>query len=133
MRRLLREANPGSRAYVTIMHEYSAFETAYAREVPPLLKALYANRALLESAPVRLTLRNKPFVLEIQYFRSIDEIDQRNVRRNWFAFAVNTDGRDMLVDLADVELPILQDESGQVDCIQVTLAELLVASPEQIR
>lgn len=110
---------------------YRAFEIAYARDVPMPLKALYENRYLFGLAPIRTTFPNKPFVVEIQYFRPINELNQQDVKRSRFAFAVNSDGFDMLVDLTEDDLPILQREYEAVDRIGLTLVDLLAALHRQ--
>jgi len=107
--------------------DYSAFERAYGREIPLPLMTLYENQNLARIAPVRFTFRDKPFVVEIQYFRAITDLVEQDVREDRFAFAVNTDGYDVLVDLTKKSLPILQREHGTADSIGVTLIELLAA------
>src|SRR4051812_39556670 len=96
--------------------------------MPAALKALYDDRELLASAPLRIALAGKPFVVEIQYFRRIGEIVAEDVTRQRFTFAVSSDGFDMLVELNERDLPVWQREYGDVDCLDFTLVEFLAAA-----
>ena len=105
-----------------------AFEEAYGREVPPTLKAMYDDRELLSDIPLRIVLPGQQFVVEIQYFRSVTELVPEDVALQRFAFAVSSDGFDMLVELSEPDLPVLQREFGDVDHLDFTLVEFLAAA-----
>jgi len=105
-----------------------AFEEAYGREMPPALKALYDDGELLSGVPLRIVLPGRQWVVEIQYFRRATQLVAEDVARQRFAFAVNSDGFDMLVDLNEPDLPVLQREFGDVDHLDFTLVEFLAAA-----
>jgi hypothetical protein len=99
------------------------FEELYGRIAPPSLIGLRTD-----VQPVRFEFDGKfPFVIEIQYFISVDGQSEEDIRRNLFAFAVNTDGHKMLFDVEDENCSILQDEFGDIDSIGVTINDLLTA------
>lgn len=109
-------------------NDFLAFEQSYGRAVPPALKALFDDRELLASAPHCIVLPGKPFVVEVQYYRGIADLFVADVSCQRFAFAVNWDGHDMLVDLTERDLPVLQREFGEVDRLDFTLVEFLAAA-----
>lgn len=111
--------------------EFRAFEQAYGCTIPVALKSLYEDRELLARAPRRIVVPGKPFAVVIQYYRHLtDYLVAEDVARHWFAFAVNDDGWDMLVDLTGPDLPVLQREAGEVDPLDFTLAEFLAAATQ---
>jgi hypothetical protein len=105
-----------------------AFVEAYGRVVPPALKALYDDRELLASAPHRIALPGKPFAVEVQYYREVTDLIAEDVAGQRFAFAVDWDGWDMLVDLNGPDLPVLRREAGEIDRLEFTLVEFLAAA-----
>lgn len=109
-------------------NDFRGFEQAFGREVPYTLKALFDNLELLAGAPLRIVLPGKPFVVEIQYFLGITDLRAEDLACQRFAFAVNSDGCDMLVDLNGPDLPVLQREAGEVDQLDFTLAEFLTSA-----
>jgi hypothetical protein len=76
--------------------------------------------------PVRFELEDR-LVVEVQSFLSIERQAAINIEKNFYAFAVSTDGHDLLIDLRDENFLILQDELGDIDSIGVTLGSLLQA------
>jgi hypothetical protein len=111
-----------------VADDLSAFEPAYGREPPPALRDLLADQSLRAATPCRLTLHRKPFVVEVQYYRGVVGQLAADIAAQRFAFAVNWDGHDMLVDLGGPDLPVLQREYGEIDALDFTLAELLAAA-----
>ena len=109
-------------------NDFRPFERAYGREVPRALKVLYDDSALLAKVPQRIVLSGRPFVAEVQYYRGIAELVAEDVASQRFAFAVNSDGHDMLVDLTEQDLPVLQREFGKVDRLDFTHTEFLAAA-----
>ncbi|HUR52532.1 MAG TPA: hypothetical protein VMZ71_00235 [Gemmataceae bacterium] len=105
-----------------------AFVEAYGRAMPPALKALYDNRELLASAPHRVPLPRKAGAVEVQYYRVDTGLIAEDVAGELFAFAVDWDGWDMLVDLNGPGLPVLRREAGEIDRLDFTLVEFLAAA-----
>lgn len=98
------------------------FEAIYGCAAPADLIELCKMRC-----PVRFELDDRPFVVEVQYFLSIERQAAINIEKTLYAFAVSTDGNDLLIDLRDENFLILQDELGDIDSIGVTLGRLLQA------
>lgn len=97
------------------------------QKVPPEILEL-----LKIDTPVRFEFSDKRFVVEVQYFslsKSVKEVDLEDGR---FVFAVNTDGRDMLIDINDLGLSILQREGEVIDHIGVSVDDLLNAEACEI-
>lgn len=109
-------------------NDYRSFEEAYGRSVPAALKALYDDRELLARVPLQLVLPGKPFAVDVQYYRRITDLVADDVACQRFAFAVNSDGWDMLVDLNGPDLPVWQREAGDIDRLDFTLVEFLAAA-----
>ena len=64
-------------------------------------------------------------LVEIQYLLDVD--DAENIREDlgMIAFAVNSDGHNLLVDPFDPTLSIHQEEFGDVDCIDLSVKEII--------
>jgi hypothetical protein len=97
------------------------FEAMYGCAAPVDLIELCKMRC-----PVRFELDDR-LVVEVQYFLSIERQAAINIEKTFYAFAVSTDGHDLLIDLRDENLLILQDEHGHIETIGVTLGRLLQA------
>jgi hypothetical protein len=97
------------------------FEAIYGCAAPADLIELCKIRC-----PVRFELDDR-VVVEVQYFLSIERQARINVEKAFYAFAVSTDGHDLLIDLRDENCLILQDEIGDIDSIGITLARLMQA------
>ncbi|MDX1693970.1 MAG: hypothetical protein R3208_09405 [Ketobacteraceae bacterium] len=81
--------------------------------------------------PAAFLSQKGEFLLSIQYLFEdcwATNYDQEN---NLLRFGVNTDGWDLLVDIADDQLVILQDEMGDIDSIDITIFDLLGANIER--
>lgn len=76
--------------------------------------------------PARFVLKEKPFVVEIQYFTSDTCKTEEKGQIEFLTFAVTTDGHELLVP-TDGSENILQREFGVIDELGVTLDDLLGA------
>lgn len=76
--------------------------------------------------PARFVLKEKPFVVEIQYFTSDTCNKEAEEQIEFLIFAVTTDGHELLVP-TDGSENILQREFGVIDELGVTLDDLLGA------
>ena len=97
------------------------FRRTFGREVPSRVLKLFEIET-----PVRFECSDKPFVVEVQYF-TLSKGIKGGDSDDRFVFAVNTDGRDMLIDINDFGLSILQREHEAIDHIGVSVDELLNA------
>jgi len=97
------------------------FEAIYGCAAPADLIELCKMRC-----PVRFELDDGP-VVEVQYFLSIERQAAKKIEKPFYAFAVSTDGNDLLIDLRDESFVILQDEFGDIYSIGITLGSLLQA------
>lgn len=78
--------------------------------------------------PVRFEFLHKPFVVEIQYFLRIESQSFLDMTKSMLAFAVTADGHELLIDLETAHNPIFQNESGEVDFIDITIFDLQEAT-----
>lgn len=103
------------------------FRDILGLQPPPKLMELLGNAKLVNSTPVHFHFDDKPFVVEIQYFCRPSDESNYEVDSMYYRFAVSSDGNDLLVDLKNVDLPIIQDESGSREEIGATIGDLLQA------
>lgn len=108
------------------------FESEFGFKVPDSIIKLLSDDALIAQMPTRIRFENHSFVLELQYLLDITKVENYDVEKGRFKFAVTTDGLDLLVDLHSPGLDVLQDEFGEVDCLGVSINELLEAVKEPI-
>lgn len=106
--------------------DIGAFQTRFGRTPPAGLRKLLADASLRALLPARAELSDT-LVVEIQYFLDIDDHNNWRPEQWWVAFAVNTDGCTLLVDLQSEDEQVLQDEEGNVEAIGVALVDLLRA------
>ncbi|MEM7146328.1 MAG: hypothetical protein AAF591_14420 [Verrucomicrobiota bacterium] len=97
-----------------------------------MLLEMYSNQQLIGAAPVRIAPSRVSFIVEVQYFHPVDRVCEVDVQHGRFSFAVTSDGHELMVDLAQEELPILQREFGDTDTIGITLREFLAATWESV-
>ncbi|MCH1926113.1 hypothetical protein L9G74_13785 [Shewanella sp. C32] len=105
------------------LHELHEFKATFGRSCPPLLVQLLRDPIFLHGAvgfeiPGRL-------VAEIQYLLTLSDAKKADIDAGMFAFAVNTDGDELLVDLSDETLAIYQREFDEIDTIGMTITDLL--------
>lgn len=108
--------------------DFKQFERLYGKSVPDVLARFYKNVLVRKGGPLRFELPERGWVIEVQYFLNLDEQNNVDVEHSRFAFAVNSDGHEMLIDLSNENLPILQREYDDLDTINVTVGELLRSS-----
>lgn len=101
-------------------------------EIPHAIIKFLSRYGRNGQLPATFRTQEGNFLLSIQYlFEDCwpKEFDQTN---NLLRFGVSTDGWDLLVDIADDQLVILQDEIGDIDSIDITIFDLLEANVERI-
>jgi hypothetical protein len=103
------------------------FESMVQSRFPPALLAFLSDEVLVESFPVQFRFTHVPFIVELQFLLSLRDPANYDRKSNRLRFAKNSDGYDLLVDLSSPNLPILQDEFGDVDDIGVSIVDLLNA------
>jgi hypothetical protein len=108
--------------------ERETFEQNFGIPVPPALGRLLGDDSLRATLPVGYRFAHVSFALEIQYMLSLEEAKNYDVDNKRLAFAVSTDGHELLVDLSDQELRMMQNEFGDVDYIGITIQDLLDGS-----
>lgn len=106
------------------------FENRVGIKVPESIINIIMNDSLKEQMPLRLRMKNHSFLLELQYFLDITNLDNFDSSTNRIKFAVTTDGFELLVDLNTESLNILQDEFGDVDSLGVSFNDLVEAEKE---
>lgn len=104
---------------------YENFRLKFGGSPPSPLLEFLSNDLVRGSMPARFQTKNFDFVVEIQYLLDIDAAANFRPARNQVAFAVTTDGHDLLVSVDDETCEILQDEFGDVDSIGVSVSDLL--------
>ena len=108
---------------IVMKFELNEFKATFGRSCPPLLVQLLREPIFLHGAvgfeiPGRL-------VAEIQYLLTLSDAKKTDIDGGMFAFAVNTDGDELLVDLSDDTLAIYQREFDEIDTIGMTITDLL--------
>jgi hypothetical protein len=103
------------------------FEIAFGFPPPIALVRLLGGDNLRRSLPIEFRFSHVPFVLQIQYLRNLVDQSNYDVKNKRLAFAVTTDGFDLVVDLTTDELRIMQSEFGGVDYLGITISNLLTA------
>lgn len=101
-------------------------------DVPEIVSNFVNSANLRSRMPIRFVLKNRPFILDVQYFLDIlnsTNIDVLNAR---LRFAVTTDGFELLVSLKSAELEILQDEFGDIDSLGILMTDLIEADTVSI-
>jgi|GEM_PF-6616063 len=102
------------------------FESHFGFPAPDMLIYFLSDKSLRESLPLVFRFEQVKHILEIQSFLSLDDPENYDVRNKRFAFAVSSDGNKLLVDLKTEDLEILQDESGDIDSLDITIKDLLM-------
>lgn len=77
--------------------------------------------------PVRFELSGNDCVVEIQYFVTQKEVCLSEAGEEFLVIAVTTDGWDLLVGENLLSDSIFQREINDIDSIDVTISELLMA------
>ena len=111
----------------TLPTDKEVFEAYFRFPPPQVLLDLHADESLAAALPVGFKLSDVDYVLELQYLLGLQDPQNYDVDRNRVAFAVTTDGAELLADLNSRELEIFQREDGDVDTIGATVADLLKA------
>ncbi len=102
----------------------TGFESAFGRKPPQQLIKLF-DETVVRSAPLRFVFIKRSWVIEIQYFLTVEDAKPIDIENDRFAFAANTDGSELLLDLVSDGLPVLQREHGDIDTLGLDLSELL--------
>ena len=110
-----------------------AFKENLGITVPLELANLYTREPFSSSMPVELQFDDEGPILEIQFLLRMGDSENYDKEKNRFTFAVNSDGNELLVDLNTKSLEILQRECGEVECIELTLKDLLEAEKFSLR
>ncbi|MCB1053838.1 MAG: hypothetical protein H6510_17015 [Acidobacteria bacterium] len=115
------------------MFDKECFEKMFDLEVPLELDRLYRDKDLIESHAVGFKFRDIQFVVEVQYFSDMGNLESYEVEKNYFIFAIDTDGFELIVDVTSPDLEILQREYGKVDAIGVKLGQILTAEKYELK
>lgn len=104
---------------------YDNFRSEFGGSPPSPLLEFLSSELVRGSMPARFQADNAEFVVEIQYLLDIDAAANFRPDRRQVAFAVTTDGHDLLVSVDDETCEILQDEFGDVESIGVSISDLI--------
>ena len=112
--------------------EKEKFEGLFGKEVPSGIVKLFEKHNRGKNTAVIYKFSKKCFVVEVQCFLCLKDLKDCDIQEQLFAFAVTTDGGELLIDLKEPSFPILQREYGDIDQIDVSLSELLDSQVSEI-
>ena len=101
-----------------------AFEVLFNKPMPQKLIIFYEQISRL-NFPHIYHFKDKPFVLEIQYYLSSKDLLESDLKKNMLAFAKTTDGNELLFNLATNEIKILQKEDTDIDTLELKVDDIL--------
>lgn len=107
--------------------EFKTFESRFGFSPPAALVEFLGKLSTWKSFPLVFRFSHLPFILEIQYLLSLGDEQNYDVERKRMAFAVNSDGATLLVDLGTERLDILQEDFGYCDTLGLSVQYLLDA------
>lgn len=102
------------------------FESEFGFQIPSDLLRLFEQNVEYANRPHQYNFEHIDFVLSIQYVLSPYDLGNYDVMNERISFAVNTDGRKLLVDVSASSLEVMQEEHD-VDYIGVSVQDLLRA------
>ncbi len=123
--------NSLSRALIQ-MPNHEKYLIEFGCEPASSLVEFLANDTIRTSMPATFLLPNAQFNLEIQYLLKLEDPGNYRLVDRRFAFAVTTDGHDLLVGVDDPALEVFQDEFGDIDTLGVYVSDLAVAKRSRL-
>ena len=110
-----------------------AFRSQFDCDPPIGLLELLCDQTIIDSLPATFSLAGIGHSIEIQHL--LDIHDPLNLRfcEGKLAFAVTTDGYNLLVDLKSASTFIFQEEFGSIDSLGILLQDLLLAQHSPLK
>ncbi len=84
----------------------------------------WASEQIREALPTAFRVHGVARIVEIQYMLDIYDATSFRPDSNLLAFAVTSDGHDLLIDVRDPAAELLQDEFGLVYSLGVSVADI---------
>ena len=109
------------------MQNFDTFHKSFNFPMPQALVDLFQEKTLPRNEPVGFCFTHVQYTLEVQYWLDSEDPGNYDIEKKRLRFAVNSDGHELLVALSDDRLPILQDEGWDIDFLELTIPDLLVA------